>query len=70
MNPNGVPVPPDRAQAARDVAVALTSARHVVLTTHADGDGVGSRSGCGTCCGRGRVRHDRNPTGIPDRFQF
>ena len=47
MNANGVPVPPDRAQAARAVAAALTSAHHVVLTTHvnADGDGVGSEIG-------------------------
>src|SRR6266536_6508037 len=73
MTPNGVPVPPARAQAARDVAKALTSARHVVLTTHvnADGDGVGSEIGLWHLL---RVREVAttiaNPTGIPERFGF
>jgi phosphoesterase RecJ-like protein len=73
MNAIGVPVPPQRAAAARDVAAALTSARHVVLTTHvnADGDGVGSEialwhllraHGIEVCIA--------NPTPIPDRFNF
>src|SRR5213594_1974089 len=73
MNPNGVPVPPDRAQAARDVAQALTSARHVVLTTHvnADGDGVGSEVGLWHLLrGRGVSVTIANPTGIPERFHF
>jgi len=73
MNSNGVPVPPSRASAARDVADALTSAHHVVLTTHvnADGDGVGSEIGlwyllraCGVSVSIA------NPTGIPERFSF
>src|SRR5881396_1140634 len=73
MNSNGVPVPPARAQAARDVAVALTSARHVVLTTHvnADGDGIGSEIGLWYLLrDRGISVSIANPTAIPDRFQF
>jgi phosphoesterase RecJ-like protein len=73
MNPIGVPVPPARAQAARDVAEALTSARHVVLTTHvnADGDGVGSEIGLWYLLrARGISVSIANPTGIPDRFNF
>jgi phosphoesterase RecJ-like protein len=73
MNPNGVPVPPERAKAARDVAAALTSARHVVLTTHvnADGDGVGSEIGLWHLLrARGVSVRIVNPTGIPERFSF
>lgn len=73
MTPNGVPVPPARAQAARDVAAALTSARHIVLTTHvnADGDGVGSEIGLWYLLrARGISVSIANPTAIPDRFQF
>src|SRR5436190_1621477 len=73
MNPNGVPVPPDRAHAARDVAAALTSARHVVLTTHvnADGDGVGSEIGLWYLLrARGVSVIIANPTEIPERFHF
>src|SRR6266404_5468776 len=73
MTPNGVPVPPARAQAARDVAKALTSARHVALTTHvnADGDGVGSEVGLWhLLTARGVVVAIANPTPIPDRFDF
>src|SRR6476660_2633359 len=73
MNSNGVPVPPHRAQAARDVATALTSARHVVLTTHvnADGDGVGSEIGLWHLLrAHGIDVSIANPTGIPDRFNF
>ena len=73
MNPNGVPVPPERARAARDVAAALTSARHVVLTTHvnADGDGVGSEIGLWHLLrARGVSARIVNPTGIPERFGF
>src|SRR6266436_8861909 len=73
MNPNGVPVPPDRAQAARDVAAALTGARHVVLTTHvnADGDGVGSEVGLWHLLrARGVSVTIANPTEIPERFHF
>ena len=73
MNPNGVPVPPERAKAARDVAAALTSARHVVLTTHvnADGDGVGSEIGLWHLLrAKGVAVTIANPTGIPNRFSF
>jgi phosphoesterase RecJ-like protein len=73
MNPNGVPVPPQRAAAARDVAAALTGARHVVLTTHvnADGDGVGSEIGLWHLLRAHGINVSiANPTGIPDRFNF
>ena len=73
MNPNGVPVPPERAKAARDVAAALSSARHVVLTTHvnADGDGVGSEFGLWHLLrAQGVDARIVNPTGIPERFSF
>src|SRR3989442_13350611 len=73
MTPNGVPVPPARAQAARDVAAALTSARHVVLTTHvnADGDGVGSEIGLWHLLRARDVSVSiANPTEIPERFHF
>ena len=44
MSTNGVPIPPERARAAAEVAAVLAPGRRVVLTTHvnADGDGVGS----------------------------
>lgn len=73
MTQNGLPVPPERARAARDVAAALTSARHVLLTTHvnADGDGVGSEVGLWHLLrGRGVSARIVNPTAIPDRFTF
>src|SRR5438128_671608 len=73
MNSNGVPVPPERARAARDVAAALTSARHVVLTTHvnADGDGLGSEVGLWHLLrARGVKPVIANPTPVPDRFRF
>src|SRR3989449_1479996 len=73
MNPNGVPVPPARAQAARDVAKALTSAGRVALTTHvnADGDGVGSEIGLWHLLrARGVSVTIANPTEIPERFHF
>src|SRR5437016_14095228 len=73
MNSNGVPVPPERARAARDVAAALTGAQHVVLTTHvnADGDGVGSEIGLWYLLrARGVSVSIANPTAIPDRFHF
>jgi phosphoesterase RecJ-like protein len=73
MNPNGVPVPPERARAARDVAAALTGAQHVVLTTHvnADGDGVGSEIGLWHLLrARGVSVTIANPTRIPGRFNF
>ena len=73
MSSNGVPIPPDRARAARDVAAALTGARHVVLTTHvnADGDGVGSEIGLWHMLrAQGVSVKIANPTRIPDRFTF
>src|SRR6266566_3177865 len=73
MNSNGVPVPPERARAARDVAAALTGAQHVVLTTHvnADGDGVGSEIGLWHLLrARGVSVTIANPTRIPERFHF
>src|SRR2546425_9923694 len=73
MNSNGVPVPPERARAARDVAAALTGAQHVVLTTHvnADGDGVGSEIGLWHLLrARGVSGAIANPTEIPERFHF
>ena len=73
MNPNGVPVPHERARAARDVAAALTGAQHVVLTTHvnADGDGVGSEIGLWHLLrARGVSVTIANPTRIPERFNF
>src|SRR5256712_5204291 len=73
MNSNGVPVPPERARAARDVAAALTGAQHVVLTTHvnADGDGVGSEIGLWHLLrARGVSVAIANPTEIPERFHF
>jgi len=73
MNPNGVPVPHERARAARDVAAALTGAQHVVLTTHvnADGDGIGSEIGLWHLLrARGVSVTIANPTRIPERFNF
>jgi phosphoesterase RecJ-like protein len=73
MSANGVPVPPNRAKAARDVAAALSSARHVVLTTHvnADGDGVGSEIGLWYLLrAQGVSVTIANPTRIPERFNF
>src|SRR5947208_7545161 len=73
MNSNGVPVPPERARAARDVAAALTGAQHVVLTTHvnADGDGVGSEIALWHMLrARGVSVTIANPTRITERFNF
>ena len=73
MISNSLPIPPERARAARDVAAALTGARQVVLTTHvnADGDGIGSEVGLWHLLrAKGVSVSIANPTGIPDRFQF
>ena len=70
---NGVPVPPDRARAAHEVAAVLTRAKHLVLTTHvnADGDGVGSEIGLWHLLrARGVSVSIANPTRIPSRFDF
>jgi phosphoesterase RecJ-like protein len=73
MSTNGVPIPPDRARAAQEVAAVLTPGRRVVLTTHvnADGDGVGSEIGLWHLLkARGVTATIANPTGIPERFDF
>src|SRR5438477_10769851 len=73
MNPNGVPAPPERARAARDVAAALRAAQHVVLPTHvnADGDAVGSEIGLWYLLrARGVSVTIANPARIPERFNF
>lgn len=73
MISNSLPIPPERARAARDVAAALTGARQVVLTTHvnADGDGIGSEVGLWHLLrAKGVSVSIANPTGIPDRFHF
>jgi phosphoesterase RecJ-like protein len=73
MSQNTVPVPPERARAAKEVAAALTSARHLVLTTHvnADGDGIGSEIALWHLLqARGVSVTIANPTRIPERFHF
>ena len=73
MTSNGVPIPAERAKAAREVAAALTRARHVVLTTHvnADGDGIGSEIGLWYMLqAQGISARIANPTRIPERFHF
>jgi phosphoesterase RecJ-like protein len=73
MSSNGVPIPPERARAAREVVAALAAARHVVLTTHvnADGDGVGSEIALWYMLrAQGISVKIANPTRIPDRFDF
>lgn len=70
---NGVPMSPERARAAHEVAAVLTHAKHVVLTTHvnADGDGVGSEIGLWHLLrARGVNVSIANPTRIPGRFDF
>ncbi|MEX2157564.1 MAG: DHH family phosphoesterase [Gemmatimonadales bacterium] len=69
----GVPMPPERARAAQEVAAVLTNAKHLVLTTHvnADGDGVGSEIGLWHLLrARGVNVSIANPTRIPGRFDF
>lgn len=73
MTQSHLPVPPERARAARDVADVLSHAKHVVLTTHvnADGDGVGSEIGLWHLLrARGVSVTIANPTRIPARFDF
>ena len=70
---NGVPVPPDRASAARTVAAVLAAGGRVALTTHvnADGDGVGSEVALWhLLADRGVTASIANPTPIPERFEF
>src|SRR6266853_5960467 len=73
MSENGVPIPPERARAAAEVAAVLTPGRRVVLTTHvnADGDGVGSEVALWhLLTARGLRATIANPTPIPERFHF
>src|SRR2546426_745679 len=73
MNTNGVPIPPERARAATEVAAVLAPGRRVVLTTHvnADGDGVGSEVALWhLLTARGLRASIANPTPIPERFHF
>jgi phosphoesterase RecJ-like protein len=73
MTSPAVPIPPERAAAARDIAAILKPGNRVALTTHvnADGDGVGSELGLWHLLReRGLRPVIANPTGIPDRFGF
>src|SRR5881398_3929996 len=73
MTTNGVPIPPERARAAGEVAAVLTPGRRVVLTTHvnADGDGVGSEVALWhLLTARGLKPAIANPTPVPERFTF
>src|SRR5438046_4349285 len=73
MSTNGVPIPPERARAAAEVAAVLAPGRRVVLTTHvnADGDGVGSEVALWhLLTARGLRATIANPTPIPERFHF
>lgn len=70
---DGIPVPAERARAAREVAAVLKPGTRAVLTTHvnADGDGVGSEVGLWHLLSARGVRAAiANPTGIPERFGF
>src|SRR5216117_1378667 len=73
MSENGVPIPPERARAAAEVAAVFARGRRVVLTTHvnADGDGVGSEVALWhLLTARGLSATIANPTPIPERFHF
>src|SRR6266581_1242108 len=73
MSENGVPIPPERARAAAEVAALFAPGRRVVLTTHvnADGDGVGSEVALWhLLTARGLSATIANPTPIPERFHF
>src|SRR2546428_10858671 len=73
MSTNGVPIPPERARAAAEVAAVLAPGRRVVLTTHvnADGDGVGSEVALWhLLTARGLRASIANPTPIPERVHF
>src|SRR5260370_3500262 len=73
MSENGVPIPPERARAAAEVAAVLAPGRRVVLTTHVNayGDGVGSEVALWhLLTARGLRAAIANPTPIPERFHF
>jgi phosphoesterase RecJ-like protein len=68
-----IPIPPERASAARAVAETLRPGTRAVLTTHvnADGDGVGSEVALWhLLSARGVKASIANSTGIPERFDF
>jgi len=68
-----VPIPPDRARGAQDIAAILAPRRRVALTTHvnADGDGVGSEVALWHLLTARRITATiANPTPIPARFEF
>jgi len=68
-----VPVPADRAAAAKEVAAVFKAGSRVALTTHvnADGDGLGSEVGLWHLLAARGVRASiTNPTPIPERFAF
>ncbi len=73
MPSTSIPIPPDRATAARAVAAAFRRGMRVALTTHvnADGDGVGSEVGLWHLLkAQGLTPVIVNATGIPERFMF
>jgi len=68
-----LPIAPERAAAAKDIAAVLKPGLRVALTTHvnADGDGVGSEVALWHLLrARGLQPVIANATGIPDRFDF
>jgi phosphoesterase RecJ-like protein len=68
-----IPIPADRAAAARQIAAILKPGQRVALTTHvnADGDGVGSEVALWHLLrARGLDPVIANATGIPDRLKF
>src|SRR5437763_1610643 len=70
---DGIPIPQERAVAAKGVAAVLTAGRRVALTTHvnADGDGVGSEVALWhLLTARGLKPAIANPTPVPERFAF
>src|SRR2546425_501661 len=73
MSGDHVPVPPERARGAQEIAKVLKPGLRVALTTHvnADGDGLGSEVGLWYLL-RARGLHPTiaNPTPPPERFDF
>jgi phosphoesterase RecJ-like protein len=71
--PTSIPVAPERATAARNIAAVLKPGQRIALTTHvnADGDGVGSEIALWHLLRALRAQPMiANATGIPDRFAF
>src|SRR5690348_18490926 len=68
-----IPIPPERAAAARSMVALFSPNTRIVLTTHvnADGDGLGSEVGLWHLLAARGVRASiANPTPIPERFAF